>query len=370
MPIKKIYLYIAKNFLTKFFLVAIAIAILAFVINLFDILDKAKTNHVPWLQIIELTLLQVPSFIEDVSVFLVILSTMITLFVFSIKSEVTIMKSAGLSFWNILLPIILTAFMVGVFFITVFNPVSILASKKFNQLEQQLIEKEEVNLLAPTNGIWLKQENINTPREEIVIRADKIYRKDLCLLNVSLWFFDKNQQFYKKIDAKSMLLSDNKWQLQDVVINDEVNINQPKKTLEIPTNLKSEFIAKKILNNFEDEKLFSIYDLPGLISDLKASGFSPRKFVVYYNSLLNKPFLFVAMVLIAGFFAVNNVRNRNNVILFVMGIMSGLILYTGLIIVNAFGASGLIPTFLATWTISIILLSLSVLLIFRKEVVN
>jgi len=115
---------------------------------------------------------------------------------------------------------------------------------------------------------------------------------------------------------------------------------------------------------------FSIYELPGLIKDLKDSGFSPRKFVVQFNSLLSKPFLFVAMSLMAAFFAINNSRSKNNIMIFVSGIILGLLFYIILIIVNAIGSSGVIPTFLTTWMVVVIMLAISVLLIFRKEIIS
>ena len=165
-------------------------------------------------------------------------------------------------------------------------------------------------------------------------------------------------------------MEDGYWHLHRAVINDNKNINQRVETLKIATNLKAEFIIKKVLNNFENVRLFSVYDLPVLIKDLKGSGFSPRKFVVYYNSLLSKPFVFIAMVLLAAFFSINNTRSRHNILSFVSGIAVGLVVYISFIIINALGSSGLIPSFLATWIVAIILMTISMLLIFKKEAIN
>ena len=368
--VSKINLYIIKKFLTNFGLVLFSVSLLIAMINVFELLDRVSGKQISFGNIVLLDILQVPSFIEDISIFLIMISSMITLFALSIRSEITVMRASGMSFWQILLPIAIGAFLLGIFFVLVFNPISITASKKLNKMEQKLIDKEEANLLSPTHGVWLKQENILNSDEDIIIKAEKIYRKKLQMNNVHLWFFDKNYKFYKKIDAKTMFLKDGSWYLRNVIINDDHNINQPKDQLEIATNLKAEFITKKILNNFDNVRLFSVYSLPSLINDLKDSGFSPRKFVVYYHSLLIKPFLFIAMALMAGFFAVNNVRSRNNIIIFVFGIAVGLVLYISFIIINALGSSGLIPTFLATWMMSIILVAISILLIFRKETTN
>lgn len=367
--INSIFIYIARNFIYRFCGVIFSIALLIFIINLFDVMSGSGKNiQIPFIKILEMAILQVPSFLEDIAMFLIMLSVMITLFNFSSKSEITIMRTSGMSLWQILLPIIISSFLIGILFILFFNPINIMATKRYAILKQDFNKFEKPSdILEPESGIWLRQRNLVKNQEEIVIRASSINKKTLELSDVNLWFFDAEGRFYQKIDAKNMLLRDDYWQLNDIVANNNFNINRHLPDFKVSTNLKSHFIAQKIINNFEDAKSFSIFDLPRLISNLEESGFSSRKFRVYYYSLLNKPLIFIAAVLIACFFSLNNSRNKNNIIYIIAGIMFGLILYISLAIVQAFGASGLIPPFASTWVISVIALSLSILLVFRKE---
>lgn len=364
---KKIYFYIARNFLIKFLLVCLAITAIIWVISLFDIVAKDKSSQVKWLEMIWYSALQIPAFLENISAFLIALSTIIALFSLNLRSEITIIRVSGLSLWQILSPIIFCAFILGVLFITVINPLSIMANKKFNVIDQKLVGVEKIDLLSPKSGVWLKQKNIIAKDEEIIIRADSIYRNNLKLMNVNLWFFDKNLNCYQRISAASMLLKSGYWQLNDITINDDKKINYHQSQLQILTDLEANFITKKVLNNFEDTSLFSVYDLPNLIGELKQSGFSPRKFVVYYYSLLIKPILFVAMVLISSVFAINNTRGRSNILFFIIGVIFALTIHICLMVTGAIGAGGLMPEFLSTWVISFILLSLGMLLVFRKE---
>jgi len=364
---KKLYFYIIRKFLFTLLLVTLSVALLLAMINIFELLGDVSDKPINFWQIVLLDVLQIPSFIDNISPFLIMIAAMITLFSLSVRSEITVMRASGLSFLRIVFPIATAAFSVGIFCLLIFSPMAISASKKFNSMEKVLIEKEKVDLLSPIGGIWLKQENMLSGDHEIIIHADEIYRTIMKMKNVSLWFFDQNQEFYKKINADYMVLEDGYWYLGNVVINDSKHINQKIPNLKIQTNLQANFISKKILNNFEDARLFSIYDLPNLIDNLKDSGFPPRKFIVQYYSTLAKPFLFAAMSLIAAFFAVNNVRSKNNVLWFICGIVSGLVLYISFIIIHAFGSSGLMPIFLSTWMVTIIMLAISVLLIFRKE---
>lgn len=345
----------------------VSISLLIAAVNMFDLLGDISNKEVSFFQIILLDILQIPSFLGDIAICLIMLSTIITLFSLSIRSEITFMRASGISIFQITLPIAVAVFCVGIFYLLIFDPLSITANKKFNHMYKTLIAGEGADLFSPSGGIWFKQSNLLQDDQEIVIRAKKIYRRNLRIQNVSLWFFDSNHRFYKRIDAESATLKNQHWYVKNVVLNDQNNINKRIVDLQIPTNLKADFITKKILNNFEDVRLFSIYELPNLIDDLKSSGFSPRKFITHYNLMLTKPFIFVAASLIATFFAINNVRGKNNILFFVLGVIVSLVIYILSIMISAFASSGIIPIVLSTWVITAMLLALGLLLIFKKE---
>lgn len=368
MRISKINQYLIKAFLKRFTYVVMSISILILIINFFDVSNKAnEVESMPFHQILLMSALQVPTFLADISIFVILVSTMITLFSLSSKSEITVMRSSGLSIWKILSPIIITNFIIGLIFIFAFLPLTISSNTKYTKMERELIENERLDSFAPRNGIWLKHPNMQNQNEEIKIRAHKIYKNNLKFEKVAVWFFDENNNFYKRIDAKEMYLVKNKWVLKSAILNDKKNINQEIEMLEIATDLEADFILQKILNNFQEVKLFSVIELPKLISNLESAGFSSRKFKVYFHSLLNYPLLFVCMAIVAAYFSINNGRSRSNSLYVVLGIIFGLFAYVGLNIINAFGSSGLLPAFMSTWLVTLLFLAGAIILIFRKE---
>jgi lipopolysaccharide export system permease protein len=172
---------------------------------------------------------------------------------------------------------------------------------------------------------------------------------------------------YQKIDAEKMFLKEDFWLLEDITLNNPNTLNKRIEDYSIKTYLKPDFVIQKIVNNFQNVKLFSIFELSHLIKDLESAGFSSTKFKVYFNSLLSKPFLFLSMTLIACYFGINHTRNNNAILMMFLGITLGLILYITSGIINSLGSSGLIPVFASTWIITVICLSIGVLLIYRKE---
>jgi lipopolysaccharide export system permease protein len=311
--------------------------------------------------------MQIPDFLNEIVPSLILIASIFTFFSLASTSEITIMRSAGLSLWSIIKPIGLTSFALGIFWAIIFSPISTLMIKKFNNLEGKYVRHEMREVVAPKSGIWLKQDNISKIGETIIIKASKVYQENLELHLVSLWFYDKNNVFYKKIDAKKMFMKEGIWILEEVVINEQNELNSKADSISIPTNLEASFIMKKIVNNFQNVKLFSFFELPRLIKDLRQSGFDSTKFNVYFHSLINKPVLFMAMSIIACYFGLNHIRNNNAFLMIFLGIIFGLVIYVIASIMTALGSSGIISVFASTWLITVICLAIGVLLTYKKE---
>lgn len=353
----------------RFTQVAAGFSLLIFFINFMDAIEKLNESQASFTIAFYMSFLQIPDFLNDIAPSLVLMSAIITFFLLSSKSEITIIRASGFSLWQVLQPMAFSALILGIFWVTIFNNLSIKMLNQFTNLENQYVKKENRESVTPSNGIWLKQDNVENEDEIIIIKANKIFKDSLQLEEVSLWFFDKNNVFYKKIDAKEIHLIDDKWILQDAILNDKININQKIANLSIKTNLQPDFIMQKVVNNFQNVKLFSIFALPSLIEELQVSGFSPSKFIVYFNSLLSKPILFVAMILIACFFGLNHTRSNYAILMIFLGISFGLLLYIISSIMVALSSSNLVPTFAATWLIAIICLAIGILLIYKKETI-
>lgn len=364
---KKINIYIAKTFLARFLQILLGFSILIFFINLLSVSEEVKSSGASFYIGLQISFLKMPEFINDVTPSLVLISGIITFFLLSSKSEITIIRSSGFSLWQIVQPIALSAFFLGIFWITIIDPIFVKMMNKFHAMESVYINNEESDVFEPNGGVWIKQSNMEKKDEEIIIQATRVYRDNLELSEATIWFIDKNGKFYQKMDVDSMFLEGKSWLLQDLIINNSSDLNKSVKLHSIPTNLKADFIMQKIINNFQNEKLFSIYQLPFLVKDLELSGFSSTKFKAHLHSLLSKPLLFLAMILIACYFGLNHIRSRSAVLMMFLGTITGLALYIISQIVIALGSSAIIPVFASTWVVAIICLAVGILTIYQKE---
>jgi lipopolysaccharide export system permease protein len=301
-------------------------------------------------------------------------SAIVAFFSLSAKSEITIIRSSGFSMWQTLEPVAIVAFLLGIFWITIFGIISIQMTTKFNNLDIKYFKNESREILEPKGGIWIKQKNLIEENEEIIIRGKRFYKKECEFINVELWFFNKNGGFYKKIDAKKLSFKENDgesfWIAEGLLTNSASDINQKTNTMKIATDLDKGFIFDKIVNNFQNVRSFSIFRLPSLISEMSRAGFSSTKFNVYFHNLLSKPILFIAMILIGYFFGVNNFRNKMSIMIAGVGVIIGLVIYVVLGIISTLGSSAIISCFASTWVATLIVLSAGVLLIYEKENFN
>jgi lipopolysaccharide export system permease protein len=365
--INKINRYLIKSFLKNFLIVALGFSAMFFLINILDIFERIKDSEIDLILVFVLAILKIPQSLTSIISSVVLISAILTFYQLSIRSEITIIRNCGYSIWKILTPVASCAVVLGIFWITIFNLIEIWSSKKFYEIENEYIGIEMRESSIPTSGVWFRQKNFLQEKEEIIIVARKIYKNSIELADVSLWFFNSSNIFYKKIDAKKMYLKNNKWILQKAIINDDNLINQQIENVEINTDFEENFIRKKIINNFDSAQFFSIFELPKLIKELDSSGLNSNKFKIYFNAQINQILLFVAMIFFATYFGICNVRNRKSQIKIFIGIIFGLIIYLTASISFSLGSSGLISSFEATWLISFVYLAISILLIYKKE---
>lgn len=394
MLIKSINIYLAKNFIKRFLQLTCAFSLLIFFISFIEIFNRTNQNKVTFIIKLAMSMCSVPQLINEISSSLILISAIICYFNLSMRSEITIIRNSGLSLWHIATPISISALFIGIFWIVIFQPLSIKSSKLLENFENinfgehkatQDGKKIKINSQKP---IWLRQENLENEGEEIIIGAEGLDQDNLKFYNVSLWFFNKEGLFYKRVDSEEMALLNENLILKNNIINQESlilnneefqknfnllskesnkNLNQQLPKLVIKTNLSAEFILKKIFINTQNINNFNVFEIPKLIEEMENSGLNSQKYRVRLHYLCNLWLMFVAMTLIACYFGINHARNQKSLAMIFVGIIVGVAFYIASSIFNSIGSSGLISVFASTWMVSMICIAMGILLIYHKE---
>jgi lipopolysaccharide export system permease protein len=364
--IKKINLYITKIFINRIFYTFVSFFLLFFIINIVNIIDKMKEENLSIATLLMIAFFKTPANISELITPIILISGILSFSYLSIKNEATIIRNLGFSLWKILIPPIFVVFIFGILWISLFNPFEIWSNRQINIIENNNNIKAELReIIKPLNGIWFRQEN--EIGENIIINAKIFYKYSTEFANVSVWFYDLDNNFYQRIDAKKMILLKNKLILKDLKINNLSQINDYKTDYEINTNINDNFVIKKIINNYDSAKFYSIFELPKVINEIENSGTRSNKFKIYLHSQIISPFMFIAMIICSCFFGLNKTRNTKNQFIIFCGIIFGLGIFMISSIFIKLGESGILSLFESTWLIFIIILSISILLIFYKE---
>ena len=126
--------------LSRFFVIFLATLItLTAIILLFDMVEllrqAAKRENISFFDVLTLSLLKSPQMIHIICPFVVLISGMIFFLLFNRSSELIIMRSVGMSVWNILGPLCILVFCLGLLDVLAFSPISAATARRYERLE-------------------------------------------------------------------------------------------------------------------------------------------------------------------------------------------------------------------------------------------
>ena len=342
---KTLSAYIARQFFGWFCGVFGAMAIITFLLDYIELIRRGGSKiHATLGVLFEMAVLQLPQTTQEALPFAVLFGTMLAFWRLTRNNELVVARAAGVSAWQFLTPAVLVALLVGIFAVTVFNPIASVAQASFERLESSVLNPGSDELSLSSTGLWLRQSD--DAGNQIIIHAGKLGAPDLVLDNVILFFFNGLTQFTSRIDARTARLETGEWLIED---GTRWLPDKPHETFtrwRLPTQLT----PRKIEESLASPDTMSFWELPSFIALLEQSGFPAQRHRLHYNVLLARPFLLCAMVLVASTFSLRMQRRGGTTLMIVGGVAAGFLLYVLSDIVFALGISAKIPVVLAAWT--------------------
>ena len=111
-----------------------------------------------------ITLLRLPSFSELTLPFAVLIGTVGIFLMLSRSSELIIVRAAGVSVWQFVLPAIIVAFLLGIVFVAFYNPLAALARAEAERIYTRRLRPRQDTLLKTQNaGAWLREDGADGP---------------------------------------------------------------------------------------------------------------------------------------------------------------------------------------------------------------
>lgn len=360
-------LYIGRQFLVMIsiaFLGMLGIIMLGDLVELIRRGSDGNGSGVSFHVILEMLLFKTPYSGQRILPFAVLIGSMVALSKLTRSHELVVARAAGVSVWQFLMPALALALSIGVFFVTVYNPVAAAMLVRFEQLEAKHITNKTSLLAISSSGLWIRQMERNSGEvKEHMFHALRVSNHGMALSDVIVFSFGENNRFISRMDAPSATLQDQHWQLNDVTITRPGAM--PEHANQVILN--TELTTTQIQDSFAPPMTLSFWQLPTFITTLEKAGFSALHHRMYWHSTLSSPLLLCAMVLIAAVFSLRLPRRGGVTMLIVAGMITGFMLHFLTNLISAFGQSGEIPVMLAAWAPAMIALMIGSGLLLHLE---
>jgi len=313
--------YIGKEFLKVVLNISLVFICLSFILNLFEEINFFKDYDVRFTIPVLLATLFVPSLLYNMFPFVILLSGIWFFLRIKKTDEIIAMRISGMSNLSIIIIPSILSTILGIFLITAINPITSALVTKYETIKGTF-EKDQDYLAAITeNGIWIKEKKFG---KNNLIRSSKLENNQL--LDVTIYQFDINNDFFKRIEAESADISSLNWKIKNArIINKDGKITLDNvKTL----SYRSIYDIKKIKSLYSNLDTVSFWKLEKEIKILEKRGYSSKDMQAKLQQSLAFPFFLLSMLMLSGVFTLGfNFRENNWSYTFVAIIASVLIFY-------------------------------------------
>ena len=167
------------------------------------------------------------------------------------------------------------------------------------------------------------------------------------MLGLIIYEFDHNNDFIKRINARSANISSLEWKLKDATIIDK----DGKTILENLDNLRyrSKYDIKKIKSLYSNLDTVSFWNLENEIKLLENRGYSTREMKTKWHRSLAFPLFLLSMVLLSGVFTLGKRSKENNLAYVFIAIITSVLIFYFNDFSAALGKTEKLPVEISVW---------------------
>ena len=315
---------------------------LGIIMNVFEEINFFKDIDVGIHTPIGLSLLYVPSLFYNMFPFIIFLSGIWFFIKMKKTYEITAINISGLSNFSIILIPGIVSIVLGIFFITSINPITSLLVKKYETIKGSY-ERDKDYLAAITiNGIWIKEKNLEINN---IIKSSSLEGNKL--INVTIYEFDQNNNFTRRIEAESANISSTKWALKNVRIisNDGKILSEHLKNY----SHISMYDVIKINSLYSNLDTISFWSIANEIKLLEERGYSTREMESKLQRSYAFPFFLLSMIILSSVFTLGVRFKENNWTYVFIAIVASVLIYFFNDFSAVLGKTEKLPIEIAVW---------------------
>ncbi len=330
--------------------VMLALAILLAMTVLVDFVELSRTigtrTEISALNVILLAVMRAPSFVEVTLPFVFLFGVMWAMFRLNRRSELVVMRAAGVSAWRFLAPSAALALTVGVLAATLLNPIAARLQGEFERQRSAMLTSSVSTVGLSEEGVWLREAR---PDSQVVIHAARAESGGRRLILPTLFFYDalpnEPPRFVRRIDADEGVLRAGFWQLTNAWETAPDTPAVSHSSVAIPTTLE----AEGLLETIGSPETQSFWNLRRQARLLREAGFAAEAYDLHWQRLLATPLTLIAVTVVATAASLRLARRGGAFQLAAVGASVGFMLFFAESFLAAFGDTGTMPIVLAAW---------------------
>jgi lipopolysaccharide export system permease protein len=344
--------YITRHVFAAVMLTLAVIMLILGIGELIEMIRRASHKEgIPLSIVFEMAAMKLPFTVEKVLPFSILIGSMIAFTRLSKSSELIIARASGISVWQFLAPAMLLVIAIGIFFTTVFNPISSAMISRYEKMENKYISGKPSTLSVSPSGLWLRhEERLSEPFmgrtiEEYILHAKRIDQSDMTMHQVIIFLYDEDKAFAGRIDAARARLEEGQWRINNATSSAPSKRPQSNQSIMLKTDLS----INQIKESFASPKTLSFWELPSFIDTLQKAGFSAIRHQLHWLTLLATPLMLLAMLILGALFSLRHHRRGKVGIMIAAGVFTGFLVYFAANLVYALGFSGSLPASFAAF---------------------
>ena len=332
--------------------------LLIYLLNFVELLRRAGDSHNASASLLAfLCLLRVPSVTEQVLPFAVLFGAMIAFVNLTRRLELVVARAAGLSVWQFLAPPLLVALLIGCAATVAYNPLSASFKQRADRLESKLFGS---TLGGNARTVWLRQKSLDG---QAIIRADRVEDDGVTLSGVTAFVFEPDGRFLERVGARTAVLQPGFWRFDDARVLSPDAEPREDKTYLLATSLVPEQVTQAVVA--PDSVPF--WSLPTVERRTEQAGLDATAYRLRFQTLLARPLLLIAMVLIAATFSLRFFRFGGVARMVSGGVAAGFVLYVATKMTGDLGGAGILSAAIAAWSPAIVGSMLATFVLLHQE---
>ena len=350
--------YLATRFALTILAVFASIFALIYLVDFVEMLRRSSgIPGASGVLIAYLCMLRAPAVSEQVLPFAVLAGCMFAFVNLSRRLELVVARAAGVSVWQFLAPPALIVLAIGVFSITVYNPLSAFAKEQADGIETDLFRGGRS---VSDTSLWIRQRSVDG---QAILRAEQSSEKGSKLSSVTVFVFQPDGSFQERVDAPSATLKQGFWELKDARVTSPEGEPNSQETYLLATYLTPE----QATQSFVAPDAVSFWRLQDISLRTEQAGLDANRYRLRYQTLLARPLMLLAMLLIAASFSLRFFRFGGVARTVAGGVMAGFVLYVATKLVGDLGGAGLLSAPVAAWTPAVLGSLLGTLVLLNQE---